>query len=678
VGCDAKIFRDGMVNNYSKTAISWANQYSPVLDVTETVRAVCPKVTKATLTIYGDDLARIKIVKAGSTKPTTYPDGRPADVGVYGDRARWNILHNWLAGVEFERQYCQEDGEWYWVIYPCKLEVQGTLTLPCVLNDFVQQDAVVDVTGIVDQYVVQPKVIRGTLTVYRSKPQKIIGPYDTKPDKYYDGRPAVIEKYGTEALKNIVENWMAGQEWERVQCSKTGKWYWVLYPCKLDIETEAVTVKRFSFKLSPSNPGLGETVTVNWTHTNGWDKSYKFRLRFLLVQPNSQVVQVYSKEYYLASGKSTSGSFTFKMPNLPGKYTLKGLVELYSGGWVEDESAQYSWVIPGTQEPSVQDFVNSLVSYYGSKTPTINVESKLKSTMNRKYPTYEYLDEITVFGTRLRYADDNYSSGGTVKLYLDRPSQIEVIEYGWDKPPDRYSDGYTFCTKVVKGWLEGYEMERMYSAKSGKWYWVKIPAEFKYNAPRATPILNIRSDGTVEFGVEGYVRVVAYNYDVGGYVTHYERPWGAKLFVDGKLVDQVEVNYDAWKAGQRRFTKVAKLPPLSTGYHTLTLILLRYSDSGFYAMSKQVYVTAPTIGWEASVDKTTVAAGDTLKIIAKVNWEAPGSLKFKLGIDAFGRHYESKEVTATTSPTIIEAPITVPPDVKVGEHGVKVELYAYY
>jgi len=81
------------------------------------------------------------------------------------------------------------------------------------------------------------------------------------------------------------------------------------------------------------------------------------------------------------------------------------------------------------------------------------------------------------------------------------------------------------------------------------------------------------------------------------------------------------------------------------------------------------------IGWEVTVDKSTVAPGDTLKIIAKVNWEGPSSLKFKLGIDAFGRHYESKEVTATTSPITIEAPITVPLSTREGRYVIKVTLY---
>ena len=675
--CDAKTFRDSIVAGSKETAVDWANEYSPILDVTNTVKKVCPKVTRALLTIYGDDLSKIKIIKVGTVTPVLYPDGRPADVSVYGEKAIWNILHNWLAGYEFERQTCE--GVCYWVIYPCKLEVQGTLELPCVLSDFVGKDVTKDVTSVVSQYITQPKVTKATLTIYGSKPQKMLGIYDNLPDRYYDGREADVSKYGKDAVKNIVENWFMSQEWERIKCQKTGKWYWVLYPCELKMETEEVKVERFAFKVSPGNPDLNTAATVSWTHTNGWSKKYRFGVRFFLVKPNGEQVQVFPSsgryEYVLYPNKTKTGSFNFTVPNLPGKYTLIGIVDLYYTKWLEDERASYSWIVPGTEEPTANDFVNALVQHHKSKTPTISVESKLKSKINRDKPTYEYLDDITIFGIRLTYADDNYYSGGTLKLYLDKLGQIFIEEYGWDMPPARYDDGREFCMRVVKGWLEGHELIRMYSPKSGKWYWVRVPAEFSYKAPRATPILNVRSDGTVEFGVEGYCKTVAYSYDVGGYVTDYERPWGAKLFVDGQLIDQVQTDYTAWKAGQRKFTKVAKLPYLSTGYHTLTLILLRYSDRGFYAMSKQIYVTAPTIGWEASVDKPTVVAGDTLKIRAKVNWKADRALKFKLGIDAFGKHYESKEVTPTTSPTIIEAPITVPSDVKKGEYEIKVTLY---
>jgi len=356
----------------------------------------------------------------------------------------------------------------------------------------------------------------------------------------------------------------------------------------------------FRFEVKPSNPGLGTTATVSWEHTSGWSRKYKFGVRFTLIKPNGEQVQVFPSsghyEYVLYPRKTKTGSFNFTVPDLPGKYMLIGVVDLYyAGKWAEeDEKFSYSWTIPGTEEPGVEDFVNALVQHHRSKTPSISVESKLKSKINRDKPTYEYLDDITVCGIPLTYADDNYDSGGTLRLYLDKPDQISVQEYGWDEPPARYDDGRELCMKVVRGWLEGYELIKMYSPKSGKWYWVKVPCGFSYKMRRATPILNIRSDGTVEFGVEGEYK---YCYIRGGWggtrECEYDRPWGAKLFVDGKLVGQVQTDREAWKAGQRRFTKTAKLPSLSTGYHTLTLVLLSSSSRGFYAMSKQIYVTIP-------------------------------------------------------------------------------------
>jgi len=83
--------------------------------------------------------------------------------------------------------------------------------------------------------------------------------------------------------------------------------------------------------------------------------------------------------------------------------------------------------------------------------------------------------------------------------------------------------------------------------------------------------------------------------------------------------------------------------------------------------------TGVVTDWSVKADKTTVKPGDTLTIQATVNWVGK-SMKFKLGIDAFGKHYESTEVTATASPTIIKVPITVPA-VKEGTYEIKVTLY---
>jgi len=37
-----------------------------------------------------------------------------------------------------------------------------------------------------------------------------------------------------------VANWEKGEEWERQYCPKNGKYYWVVYPCKLEVEYEEV------------------------------------------------------------------------------------------------------------------------------------------------------------------------------------------------------------------------------------------------------------------------------------------------------------------------------------------------------------------------------------------------------------------------------------------------------
>jgi len=94
----------------------------------------------------------------------------------------------------------------------------------------------------------------------------------------------------------------------------------------------------------------------------------------------------------------------------------------------------------------------------------------------------------------------------------------------------------------------------------------------------------------------------------------------------------------------------------------------------FKSNTVTITIVEPKVtGWSAKVDKTTVKPGDKLTIQATVNWVGK-SMKFKLGIDAFGKHYESTEVTATASPATIKVPITVPA-VKEGTYEIKVTLY---
>jgi len=595
--CTVKAFRDTMVRNYKSAAVSWANEYSPILDVTNTVRKVSPNVTKALLTIYGDDLAKIKVVEPGvEGKQILYPDGRPADRETFGDKVIINAIYNWLAGYEFERETCENDGKQYWIIYPCKFEWEGTLQLPCTKETFKgEQDEVKDVTDTVSQYIVQPKVIKATLTIYKTKPIAVIGVYEGMPDRYPDGRPADREKYGKDAIKNIVENWFRGQEWERIEYPRnSGKWYWVIYPCKLRVETEPVgTPDTLQFEMSPQNPNLGEQVTVRWSDYNGWSKRYKFRIRFILIKPNGEQEQVFYKEYDLDPGKTMTGSFTFTMPDLPGKYTLVAMTDIYySGDWAGDDRVSYSWIIPGKEEPTVYDFVNTLVQHYGSKTPTIDVSKTLERRLPEDPehdPPKEYLDNITLFGVPMTYADDNYGCCAKLTLHLEGPGEIEVIEYGYDMPPKRYTWSGNFASNVVKGWLEGYEMVRMYSPKSGKWYWVKIPCDFVYEFKKASPILQIDgTKGTITYGYKGSF------YALGD--------WGgadAVLLIDGKMVDKIDISYDDWKASPtKEFKKTISIPPLKRGYHTITVIYCSVyrsvrgdtMDYGRGAVTKQIYV----------------------------------------------------------------------------------------
>ena len=335
------------------------------------------------------------------------------------------------------------------------------------------------------------------------------------------------------------------------------------------------------------------------------------------------------------------------------------------------------WIIPGTEEPTVYDFVNSLVSHYGSKTPVIDVTGTLATRVHpKKSPPEEYLDRVLEMpdGTRIdmTYMDDYYDGDAKLKLYLDKPEEIEVIEYGYDMPPKRYYFPGDFVENVVYGWLKGYEMVRMYSQKSGKWYWVKVPAEFRYKAEGIIPILKVNSDGTVTFGWKNEFE------EFIDYVT---------LFVDGKKYSQINLeswSREDWKRHDWQATKTVKLPPLDKGYHVLTLVIHDDpDDDGYYAMSKQFYVKdiivpVEVTSWSVSVDKPEVKQGDTLKVRAMVHWKSAGWAKFKLGIEAFGRHYESEEVVAEESPVTIEATIRVPDDAPVSSQTMKVTLYAYY
>ena len=114
-----------MVNAFKNRALKWINEYSPMLDVTETVRKAGMECDNAYLIIWGDKTSKIKVIGGYNYTPVYYPDGREADPSVTGDKAYKNILSNWMSGEEWERQLCDRDGKTYWVVYPSDLIIQN-------------------------------------------------------------------------------------------------------------------------------------------------------------------------------------------------------------------------------------------------------------------------------------------------------------------------------------------------------------------------------------------------------------------------------------------------------------------------------------------------------------------------------------------------------------------------
>jgi len=112
VECSVETLISGMVNTYknSPRLVRWANQTSPIIDVTDIVKQVNPDVMGAHLTIYGDP-SKVRVIYKSPSKPP--------------DHTVDQIVQNWMNGVELERQYCQSDGLWYLVQYPAKLTVDS-------------------------------------------------------------------------------------------------------------------------------------------------------------------------------------------------------------------------------------------------------------------------------------------------------------------------------------------------------------------------------------------------------------------------------------------------------------------------------------------------------------------------------------------------------------------------
>ena len=103
----------GIVRAY--TVIGWANEYSPILDVTGMVRFAYDdpqgyQIKKATLTIWGHRLDKIKLKGPYYTKPRAFgPD---------------EIVGHWMNHQEWERAYWAPTETWYYVIFPCDLHIE--------------------------------------------------------------------------------------------------------------------------------------------------------------------------------------------------------------------------------------------------------------------------------------------------------------------------------------------------------------------------------------------------------------------------------------------------------------------------------------------------------------------------------------------------------------------------
>lgn len=97
---------------------------------------------------------------------------------------------------------------------------------------------VLDVTSKVALF--YSNVKQAKLTIYGDDITKIqvIGGYNYTPLFYPDGRCAYPSICGDEAVRNAIENWQKGEEWERQYCPLDRLTYWVVYPCKLEIITE--------------------------------------------------------------------------------------------------------------------------------------------------------------------------------------------------------------------------------------------------------------------------------------------------------------------------------------------------------------------------------------------------------------------------------------------------------
>jgi len=134
------------------------------------------------------------------------------------------------------------DGKGPWIIRikePTSTEEYPTYhkKQKCTLEDFRRSyikheghNPVFDVTDTVKQ--VYPDTIKATLYVYTDDINKI----DVSIVSYsHEPRPF--------SAREKVEHWLNGREYVRMYCSKNGRWYYIVFPCKLVIEKEKKCTK---------------------------------------------------------------------------------------------------------------------------------------------------------------------------------------------------------------------------------------------------------------------------------------------------------------------------------------------------------------------------------------------------------------------------------------------------
>ncbi len=309
--------------------------YDWSFDVTSLVKQVYPEVEKAYL--YG----RYEIVSsvyAGKTRPA--------------DRPVTDIVKGWEQGYERALLYLGRETYpelanypdyegWYWAYVPCKLiKTTGnqTDTTTCtkeqfrngMVNNFKnspqtvgwvnQYSPIVDVTQLVKQ--VYPDAQKAFLVIYGDDLSKI------RVQGGYTSQPSPLP------YSQIVYNWrVLGEEWERQYCSSDGKYYWVIYPCKVFI------FRKFDITPSKTTLSPGESFSVNGTveHITTQGKSVSFEFGVTpswdsVLRKTTKTVTVLRKTTKTVTGtgswQTTTLSASLLAPTSRGSYSISAYLKV--------------------------------------------------------------------------------------------------------------------------------------------------------------------------------------------------------------------------------------------------------------------------------------------------------------------------------------------------------------